>query len=589
MTVNRRVSFVSTRGVQACVAALMSIAVVSGARAEESKPSEKAEPPPKKAEQEPKKVKQEPTKKAEPAPRNVKSVKKASPRADLGDTPTPITKPPVLHKDEEQLKKEQGPGPKAEFIKPDHDFGEQWVGGTMKHAFEVRNIGEKTLKILNVKPGCGCTLAGKYDKVIEPGAIGKIPVSVNSRKLYGKFRKTIRVSTDDPANQSATLSIAGEIKHYVEVAPRSANFRQLKPTEEKDVTLKLKNNGDQPLQLTLAKPKLSDSFTVEIVENVPGREFDLVVHARPPYKEGRISGTINLKTNNPKQADLKIRVAGTALARIEVKPKQIVITRPKKNEYTQKINITNYGDSPVHLLDASVDDEKLSLETQELEPGKKYQVAVKMPAGYKPDIAGKTVTLKFDDSEKPVVTIPIRSTTRTPRPAQLLEGKPAPTAEFTTKGGYTVNTADIKDQALAMIFYATWCPHCKKTLPEMEKIHQAYKDKGVRFIAMSLDNPNDRNQRKRFTPEQSIQHLVDAGVTFDAYVDTEKKIGPLFKATSFPTSFIVDKSGKITNVYIGGIYRKDRIESFKKDLDKLLQAQASREVSSAEGSQPATN
>ena len=34
----------------------------------------------------------------------------------------------VTHKSEEQLQKEQGPGPKAEFVQPDHDFGEQWVG-----------------------------------------------------------------------------------------------------------------------------------------------------------------------------------------------------------------------------------------------------------------------------------------------------------------------------------------------------------------------------------------------------------------------------------------------------------------------------
>ena len=100
--------------------------------------------------------------------------------------------------------------------------------------------------------------------------------------------------------------------------PRSTSFRQLKPAEEKDFTLKLINNGEEPLELTLPTPQIGASFTAEIVEKVPGKEFELIVHAKPPYKEGRLSGAISLKTNNPKQKDLKIRVSGTALARLDV-------------------------------------------------------------------------------------------------------------------------------------------------------------------------------------------------------------------------------------------------------------------------------
>ncbi len=481
----------------------------------------------------------------------------------------------VTDKSEEQLQKEQGPGPKAEFIQPDHDFGEQWVGGKLKHTFEVKNVGEKPLKLLSVKPSCGCTLAGKYDKEIAPGATGKIPVSVDSKKLFGKFKKSIRVSTDDPAKRNVSLSIAGTIKHYVETSPRAANFRNLKPTEEKDVTVKLTNAVEEPLELTLASPKAGSSFTVEVVEKVPGKEFDVVVHAKPPYKEGRLSGLIKLKTNNTKQPELQIRVTGNALARIDIKPKQVIISRPRDKEYTQTITVTNHGNSPVHLLDATVDDDKLILATKEIEPGQRYQVALTMPAGYKPDAAGKKLIIKLDDSEKPVVTVPIRSTTRPPKPAQLLEGKTAPVVEFTTHGGTKINTADIKDELLVLKFYASWCGYCKKSLPNIEKVHQEYKDKGVRFIAMNLDDPNSQRKSKAITPEQSLAKLKELGVTFDVAFDPTKEFSKKFKVSSFPTMFIIDKSSKVVKVEMGAI-QGSRIGTFKKQLDGFLRAQSAK-------------
>ena len=533
-----------------CIAALLGMALANVASAQDTKTPEKK----------PANELQEQKQKEKP---------KVTPR--LVQTKKPQTKPDATPKESGQSLEDQGQGPKVEFASPNHDFGEQWVGGQMKHTFEVKNIGDKPLKILNVKPSCGCTLAGKFDRVIEPGGIGKIPVSVNSAKLFGKFKKTIRVTTNDPKNQNATLSIAGVIKHYVTVKPNRVNFRQLKPAEEKDFTLKLTNNGEQPLELTLSKPQIGASFTAEIVEKVPGQEFELIVHAKPPYKEGRLSGSVNLKTNNPKQADLKIIVSGTALARLDIKPKQLVISRPKPNEFTHKITVTNFGNSPIHLLEATVDDDKLSLETQEIEPGKKYQVAVTMPAGYKPDIAGKMLTLKFDDSEYSKVEVPIRSTARRPRPAQLLEGKTAPVATFTTHGGYKVDTSAISDKAMVLKFYTSWCGFCKKSLPNIEQVYQEYKDKSVRFIAVCLDDPNAPRKGKAFTQEQSLAKLKELGVTFDVVFDPTKEVGKLFKVSSFPTMFILDGSSKVVKVQMGAV-QGSRVADFKKQLDRILAA-----------------
>lgn len=558
--VNHNVRLLAMLGLRGCFATLIAVVLATQAIAQDNKPAEKKD-----------------------------QAKKAAQALRPTGASTILTEKGEIKPQGLRVKKGKSTGAKttAEFLKPNHDFGEQWVGGKLKHTFEVRNTGQEPFNILNVRPSCGCTLAGSYDKVVQPGEIGKIPISVDTKKLYGKFKKSIRVTTNATGNENTTLTIAGEVKHYVEISPRYINFRELKPNEAKDLTIKLTNNVEQPLELTLENAKLDDSFTAEIVEKVPGKEFEVIVHAKPPYTGKRVLKQLRVKTNNPEQPQVTIRLSATMLARLEIKPAQLVMSRPRPTEYTQTISIDNYGDTPVHLLDASVDDDKLSVESKEIEPGKKYQVALKIPAGYSPDTAGNTLTLKFDDSEKPIVEVPIRSSARRVRPAQKLEGKPAPVATFTTHGGYKVNTADIKDEALVLKFYASWCGYCKKSLPNIEKIYQEYKDKGVRFIAVNLDDPNASQKRRAFTKEQSLAKLKELGVTFDVAFDPTKEIGKLFKVSSFPTMFVIDKSSKVAKVEMGAIQGR-RIQTFKKQLDAILAAQSAK-ASAEPAAEPAAS
>ena len=124
---------------------------------------------------------------------------------------------------------------------------------------------------------------------------------------------------------------------------------------------------------------------------------------------------------------------------------------------------------------------------------------------------------------------------------------------------------------MVLKFYTTWCGYCKKSLPKIEEVYQEYKDKGVRFIAVNLDNPNASRKSKAFTKEQSLAKLDDLGVTFDVVFDPNKEVGKAFKVSSFPTMFVLDGSGKVANVSMGAI-TGSRITQFKKQLDKILAA-----------------
>src|SRR2546425_5861545 len=53
--------------------------------------------------------------------------------------------------------------PKIQFASTEFDFGKVEAGFAVKHDFLFTNIGRATLEIRDVRPGCGCTAAGKWD------------------------------------------------------------------------------------------------------------------------------------------------------------------------------------------------------------------------------------------------------------------------------------------------------------------------------------------------------------------------------------------------------------------------------------------
>src|SRR5437667_5920623 len=68
------------------------------------------------------------------------------------------------------------PGAKIHFDQPIFDFGKVDSGELIKHEFIFTNMGNQLLEVREVRPSCGCTTAGMWDKHVEPGKSGKIPV-----------------------------------------------------------------------------------------------------------------------------------------------------------------------------------------------------------------------------------------------------------------------------------------------------------------------------------------------------------------------------------------------------------------------------
>jgi peroxiredoxin len=136
-----------------------------------------------------------------------------------------------------------------------------------------------------------------------------------------------------------------------------------------------------------------------------------------------------------------------------------------------------------------------------------------------------------------------------------------PAPEFTLKdaAGKTVQLAEYKGKVVLLDFFATWCGPCKIEIPWFIEMERAHKDRGFSVLGVSMDDEG-WEVVKPFLQELNVNYRVVIGNDFtaQAYGGVE----------ALPTTFLIDREGKIAAVHVGLVGRKE----FENGIEKLLQA-----------------
>jgi thiol-disulfide isomerase/thioredoxin len=99
-----------------------------------------------------------------------------------------------------------------------------------------------------------------------------------------------------------------------------------------------------------------------------------------------------------------------------------------------------------------------------------------------------------------------------------------------------------RGQVTLVNIWATWCIPCRAEMPAMEKLYQALGPKGLRILAVSIDEGDGRN----------VQEFVrELGLSFEILHDKSGDIQRVYQTTGVPESFLLDKHGVIVTKRIG--------------------------------------
>jgi thiol-disulfide isomerase/thioredoxin len=152
-------------------------------------------------------------------------------------------------------------------------------------------------------------------------------------------------------------------------------------------------------------------------------------------------------------------------------------------------------------------------------------------------------------------------------PENPLQGQVAPAFTLKDTSGRAVSLADYKGKAVVLDFWATWCAPCKVEIPWLEKFHDQYAGQGLEILGVSeddldLDNKAELSQEKKDIADKAVQMKINYPVLIDdASVST-----PYGGIEGLPTTFFIDRNGKVVASTIGLVPR----EEIEADIRKAL-------------------
>jgi peroxiredoxin len=127
----------------------------------------------------------------------------------------------------------------------------------------------------------------------------------------------------------------------------------------------------------------------------------------------------------------------------------------------------------------------------------------------------------------------------TPR---LAKGEPTPPFALATLSGHTMALpADVRGQVVAVRFWADWCPFCKGEMRALEPIYRAYRDRGLRLLAINV-----RQDRKT-----AAAFVAPLGITYEVLLDEGGEVARAYGVSGLPTTFLLDRQGRLVARILG--------------------------------------
>lgn len=157
--------------------------------------------------------------------------------------------------------------------------------------------------------------------------------------------------------------------------------------------------------------------------------------------------------------------------------------------------------------------------------------------------------------------VPESTTTGGALPASPREGFPAPDFTLDLLGGGQVKLSELRNKVVMVNLWASWCAPCRIEMPAIEKVYQAYKNRG--FVVLGL------NTTFQDSEAEAASFVKEFDLTFPILLDRTGATSNRYQLRALPSTFFVDRRGIIRLAVFGSMNEaliQSRVEELIREL-----------------------
>ena len=137
-------------------------------------------------------------------------------------------------------------------------------------------------------------------------------------------------------------------------------------------------------------------------------------------------------------------------------------------------------------------------------------------------------------------------------------GKKAVEFSLPAVGGENVTLQSFRGKVVLLNFWATWCGPCRQELPELARLQEKFRQRGLMVVAVTVDNEVENVQA----------FLKKYDVKLQALWDKKKKVADAYAVEKMPSSYLIDRSGVVRFIHRG--YTPEELKRIEAEIDDLL-------------------